>query len=464
MKVTTERIPEAQLVLEVEIDDERVTQSLDQAAKRLAQRYRIPGFRKGKAPRVVVEQALGADAVFEEAIERLIPQAYEQAIKDEGLTPIGPPDVESVERDPVRFRARLPMQPEVDLGPYREIAMLAEPVAITDDDVDTAVLNVQRQHAVLEPVERPVELNDRLKADIKAVIDGTSALDETDAEFHVREEMILGVPGVGEALVGLEVGDHSFSIDAPEDWDDDDVAGKTVEFNITIKEIKKEILPDADADLAAEVGEFDSFDAMRERLREDLRNGAEQRDRESHSTALMDAVLAGATIEFPPMLAQHEVEHMLQELARQTGQDPEAILQAAGPSAQQLRENMRGEANERVRRSLVLERLAAAESIAVADDEVAEELTRMGGDGPQAEQVRAMFDNENGHAMLQRNLLNTRIMDRLHEIAAANAGAELGGTGESVGPTETAAEVASATEGDAPEDQASTDSDGEIAE
>ena len=239
MKVTTERIPEAQLVLEVEIDDERVTQSLDQAAKRLAQRYRIPGFRKGKAPRVVVEQALGADAVFEEAIERLIPQAYEQAIKDEGLTPIGPPDVESVERDPVRFRARLPMQPEVDLGPYREIAMLAEPVAITDDDVDTAVLNVQRQHAVLEPVERPVELNDRLKADIKAVIDGTSALDETDAEFHVREEMILGVPGVGEALVGLEVGDHSFSIDAPEDWDDDDVAGKTVEFNITIKEIQE---------------------------------------------------------------------------------------------------------------------------------------------------------------------------------------------------------------------------------
>ena len=203
---------------------------------------------------------------------------------------------------------------------------------------------------------------------------------------------------------------------------------------------------------------------MRERLREDLRNGAEQRDRESHSTTLMDAVLAGATIEFPPMLAQHEVEHMLQELARQTGQDPEAILQAAGPSAQQLRENMRGEANERVRRSLVLERLAAAESIAVADDEVAEELTRMGGDGPQAEQVRAMFDNENGHAMLQRNLLNTRIMDRLHEIAAANAGAELGGTGESVGPTETAAEAASATEGDAPEDQASTDSDGEIAE
>lgn len=421
MKVTTERIPEAQLVLEVEIDDERVNKSLEQAAKRLAQRYRIPGFRKGRAPRAIVEQTLGADAVFEEAIDRMIPQAYEQAIKDEGLEPIGPPEVESVDRDPVRFRARVPMQPEIDLGPYDEIAQLADPVAITDEDVANAILEVQRQHAVLEPVERPVELNDRLKADIQAVIDGKTVLDETDAEFHVREEMILGVPGVGEALIGLEPGEHSFSIDAPDDWEDADVAGKTVAFTITIKEVKKEILPDADDDLAAEVGEFESFEAMRERLHEDLRNGAEQRASQAHSTALMDAVLAGATIEFPPMLAQHEVEHMLQELARQTGQDPQAILDSAGASAQQLRENLRGEAVERVRRSLILEKLAEAESIAISPDEVDAELDRMGGDGPQAEQVRAMFDNENGRAMLQRNLLNARIMDRLSDIAKANA-------------------------------------------
>ena len=409
------------MVLEVEIDDERVQKSLDQAARRLTQRYRIPGFRKGKAPRAVVEQTLGADVVFEEAIDRLIPQAYEQAIKDESLEPIGPPQMESVDRDPVRFRARIPLEPEVDLGAYDEIALIEEPVAITDEDVAKAVLEVQRQHAVLEPVERPVELNDRLKADVKAVVGDATALDEQDAEFHVREGMILGVPGVGEALLGLELGEHSFQIDAPEDWDDAELAGKTVAFSVSIKEIKQEILPAPDDDLAAEVGEFESFEALRERLREDLRNGTEQRSREAHSATLLDAVLSGATIEYPPMLAEHEVEHMLQELARQTGQDPADVLRSTGPSATQLRENLRMEASERVRRSLVMEKLATAESIEVADADVDAELARVGGDGPKAEQVRAMFDNENGRAMLRRNLLNAQIMDRLSEIARANA-------------------------------------------
>lgn len=408
------------MVLEVEIEDARVEKSLDQAAKRLAQRYRIPGFRKGKAPRAVVEQTLGADAVFEEAIDRLIPQAYEEAIEEEGLAPIGSPQVESVERDPVRFRARIPMAPEVDLGDYTAIALVEEPVAITDEDVATAVLGVQRQHALLEPVERPVEMNDRLKADVKALVEGGTALDETDAEFHVREEMILGVPGVGEALLGREIGQHEFRIDAPEDWDDADVAGKTVEFTVDIKEIKREILPDADDALASEVGEFESFEELRQRLHDDLRNGAEQRSHEAHAAALLEAVLSGATIEFPPLLAEHEVEHMLQELARQMGQDPATLLESAGPNAAQLRENLRNEAGERVRRSLVMENLAEAESIVIADADVDAELERMGGDGEQAEQVRAMFDNENGRAMLRRNLLNTRIMDRLSEIARAN--------------------------------------------
>ena len=448
MKVTTERIPESQLVLDVEIDDERVEKSLDQAAKRLAQRYRIPGFRKGKAPSAVVEQTLGADMVFEEAIDRLIPQVYEQAISDEGLAPIGSPQVESVERDPVRFRARIPMPPEVDLGDYASIALTQEPVAITDEDVANAVLEVQRQHAVLEPVERPVELNDRLKADIKAIVEGDSALDETDAEFHVREGMILGVPGVGEALLGREIGQHEFTVDAPEDWDDEQVAGKTVAFTIDIKEIKQEILPAPDDDLASEVGEMTSFEELRERLHDDLRNGAETRAREAHSAALLNAVLEGATIEFPPLLAEHEVEHMLQELARQMGQDPATLLSSAGPNAAQLRENMRVEAGDRVRRSLVMENLAEAESITIADAEVDDELNRIIGDGAQAEQVRGMFDNENGRAMLRRNLLNTRIMDRLSEIAQANA---LAAAGESPNDAETNAAGSDDSEiGDAP--------------
>ena len=421
MKVTTERIPEAQIVLEVELDDERVAKSLNQAARRLSQRYRIPGFRKGKAPRVIVEQTLGAEAVFEEAIERMIPNAYEQAIKEEGIEPIGPPEVENIDRDPFRFRARLPMPPEIDLGPYREIARVEEPVAVTDDDLAEAVLEVRRRHAVLEPVERPVELNDRLKADVRAAIDGRQALDQTDAEFHVREGMVIGIPGVVDELVGLGLGEHTFAVDAPDDWDDEDVAGKTAVFTVTIKEIKKEILPDADDDLASEAGEFDSIEALRAKLREDLRTGAEERSLEDHNEALLQAVMEGASIEFPPLLAQNEIEHMLHEVARSIGQDPRELVQSQDPKVIQMRERMREEAAVRVRRGLVIEKVAEAESIEVGEDDIEVEFDRIAGNGPQAEQVRKMIDTPGGRAMTRRNLISARVMERLSEIARENA-------------------------------------------
>lgn len=421
MKVTTERISEAQIVLEVELDDERVAKSLNQAARRLSQRYRIPGFRKGKAPRVIVEQTLGAEAVFEEAMERMIPNAYEQAIKDEGIEPIGPPEVENIDREPFRFRARLPMPPEIDLGPYREIARLQEPVAVSDDEIADAVLEVRRQHAMLEPVERPVELNDRLKADVRATIDGQQALDLPDVDFHVREGMVIGIPGVVDELIGLGLGEHTFAIDAPDDWDDEDVAGKTAVFTVTIKDIKKEILPEADDDLASEAGEFDSFDALRAKLREDLRTGAEERSREEHNDALVQAVLEGASVEFPPLLAQNEIEHMLHDIARRTGQDPAELARSQDAKVIQMRESMREEATRRVRQGLVIEKLAEAESIEVGEDEIEAEFDRIAGNGPQAEQIRNMIDNPGGRAMTRRNLTTTRVMDRLSEIARENA-------------------------------------------
>ncbi|MCY3918942.1 MAG: trigger factor [Chloroflexi bacterium] len=421
MKVTTERIPEAQIVLEVELDDERVAKSLNQAAKRLSQRYRIPGFRKGKAPRVIVEQTLGAEAVFEEAMERMIPNAYEQAIKDEGIEPIGPPEVDNIDRDPFRFRARLPMPPEIDLGPYREIARIEEPVVVSDDDLADAVLEVRRSHAVLEPVERPVELNDRLKADVRATINGQQALDQPDADFHVREGMVIGIPGVVDELVGLGLGEHTFAVDAPDDWDDEDVAGKTAVFTVTIKEIKKEILPDADDDLASEAGEVDSFEELRAKLREDLRTRAEERSLEDHNEALLQAVIGGASIEFPPLLAQNEIEHMLHEVARSIGQDPRELVQSQDPKVIQMRERMREEAAVRVRRGLVIEKVAEAESIEVGEDDIEAEFDRIAGNGPQAEQVRNMIDTPGGRAMTRRNLISARVIDRLSEIARENA-------------------------------------------
>jgi trigger factor len=420
MKITAERVPEAQMVLEIEIDDEQLQQSLDQASKRLAQRVRIPGFRKGRAPRAVIERTLGPDALFDEAVEKLVGAAYDAAVEQEGIKPIGPPQFEIIEQDPVRFKATVPLEPVVDLGEYRSISSESQSTEITDEMVEESLLEVRRRHAVLEPVERPVQLNDRLKADIRAEVDGESVLNEIGAEFHVREGMVVGVPGVDEKLLGLEQGpEHEFTVDVDEDWDDEDVAGKSVKFFVTVHDVKEETLPDADDDLAAEVGEFESFEDLRSRIEGDLREMADRQATEALHEDVLHQTIDRATIEFPPMLIEHETEHVLTELAQRAGQSPQDFMAAQGSQAEAVLQSLRAQAHDRVISSLVLDEVARLEEIEITEEDVESEITKVAGDGPQAEQMRSFFESDNSRAMVRRNLLTTRTLERLAEIAVA---------------------------------------------
>ena len=421
MKVTAERIPEAQVVLEIEIDDERVQQSLHDASRRLALRYRIPGFRKGRAPRAVVERTLGADVVFDEAVERLVPEAYEEALRQQSLAPIGPPGFEILERRPVRFKATVPLEPTIDLGDYRSIITHKEPVVVTDEMIDDTILELRRQHAVLEPVERPAGYNDRLRLDIRAEVEGRSVLRQEGVELSLREGMTLGVPGVAAKICGLAKGsEHEFRVEVPADWHDKDVAGETVTFFVTIHDIKQEIVPESDDDLAAEVADLSSFQELRDRVATDLRAAAERRATEAHQQALLDALGAKATVEYPPILIDHELQHLLGELARQAGQSLEEYLQGQGENAAALRESLRAQAEERVRRGLLLDELATQEGISVSDSEIEGEITRLAGPGPQAPQVRAVFDAEDGRTLIRRNLRVSKTLERLAAIAQAD--------------------------------------------
>ena len=194
------------MVLEVEIDDERLQRSLDQAYRRLAPRTRVPGFRPGKAPRPLVERALGHDRLLQEAVDRLLPEAYEEAVQAQGLDPIGAPELEVLQMEPVRFKATVPLQPEVGLGAYQSLSMKREAVEITEEQIEVALLEIRRRHAILEPVDRPLQYNDRLTVDIRAEVDGRLVLNQDGAEVHLREGMTLAVPGLAEGLVGRGAG------------------------------------------------------------------------------------------------------------------------------------------------------------------------------------------------------------------------------------------------------------------
>ena len=421
MKVTAERIPDAQVVLDVELDDDQVQHSLDLAARRLAQRFRIPGFRKGKAPRAIVERSLGAEAVFDEAVERLIPEIYDQAVKEQGLEPVGPPAFEILERQPVRFKATVPVQPDVGLHDYQAIAVPRDSVEITEEMVTSTILELRRQHAVLEPVERPVGYNDHLKLDIQAEVEGKTVLNETGVEFPLREGGTVGLPGVTEKIIGLTGAEpHEFEISVPEDYEDAEVAGKTVQFTLTIHDIKQENLPDADDDLAQEVGEFDSMVVLQQRVEEDLQASAERRAQDAHYDALVAAVSEGATVEFPPLMVDHELDHMLRDIARQSGQDLDSYVQQLGQNVEQIRSDLRPQARERVRRSLILTEIAEAEDVTVTDVDIDAEVTTLIGESPQASKLQDLFTSEDGLQAIRNNLLTRRTLERLAEIALSN--------------------------------------------
>lgn len=424
MKVTSERIPEAQMLLEIELDDARVKKSLDQAARRLSQRFRIPGFRQGKAPRRVVESALGPDMVFEEAAERLIPQALTEALEQEGLEPVAQPSVEITEREPVKFTATVPLKPVVDLGDYRMISVAKPESEYSEEMLEESLLELRRQHALLEPVDRTPELNDRVTADVRAEVDGEQILDQPGAEFHLREGAVVGVPGLCEELVGVAVGEeHLIPIDVDEDWDDDEVAGKTVTFTVTIHDVKAEELPEADDDFAMEVSEeFETFADLRERVDSGLREQTDRQAEELFSQEVMKAVVDRASLEYPPALVELEIEHMRQDFARQMGQDPATFLRDGGEQGEQLLASFRTQAHDRVINTLVLQNISEAEGIEVLDDEVTADLQQMLAGMPmeEPEQSERMLEDEGIRANVQARLVRERTIERLQQIALTN--------------------------------------------
>lgn len=425
MKVTAERIPEAQMRLEIELDDARVKKSLDQAARRLSQRFRIPGFRQGKAPRRVVESALGADRVFEEAAERLLPQALTEAIEQEGLEPVAPPTIDDITgREPVAFVATVPLTPVVELGDYQSISVAKPESQFSEEMLEERLLELRRQHAVLEPVDRAPQLDDRVTADVKAEVEGETILDQPGAEFHLREGAVVGVPGLCEQLVGVAVGEeHIIPIEVDEDWDDEEVAGKTVTFTVTIHDVKAEELPDADDDFAMEVSEeFETFAQLRERVETGLREQTDQQADQEFSQAVMQAAVDRATLEYPPALVEHEVEHMRQDFARQMGQDPNTFLREDSESGEQLMAGFRSQANERVMNTLVLQHIGEAEGVEVLDEEVTADIRNMFGQFTEIspEQAEETLSDEGFRANVQARMVRERTVERLQQIAMTN--------------------------------------------
>jgi trigger factor len=448
VKVSAQKIPDSQVVLEIEVEPERVEKALDRAYRQLVNRTRVPGFRPGKAPRALLERYLGRDALMRQALDRLVPEVYQEAARQEDVEPIDLAELEVVTTEPLVVKATVPVRPTVDLGDYRQVRVPQEPVEVPQERVEQALEDLRHRYAVLEPVDRPVQWGDILRADVAGAVGDITIVDQKDVEFQLREGQTVSLPGFAERLIGLAKGvEIEAEVPVPADFSDQRLAGGTARYRVLIHEIKEERLPPLDDGFARQVGEgFSSLSALRERIESDIRQVEEEVALHRYHDQVLAAVEERATLEFPPVLVDREVERLLRDEKMASGSGPgraaggsdvERHLRVQGKSEEELRQELRPLAVERVRRSLILTQVAEAENIDVSDAEIDQEVERLvSSAGPQAEEVRRLFVGDDGRDALRRRLLARGTLDRLVSIASDEGAADGEGQEETAAATD----------------------------
>src|ERR1700694_5598634 len=282
VKVDTERKPGSQVILSVEVDAEQVSRSIDQAYSRLAPRVRIAGFRPGKAPRPMVEREIGWPALRQEALDLILPTAYNSALDEAALDPIDVPRVEGQQFErgqPMRFRATVSIKPEITLKEYKDISVPRPHSEIGDKEVDEALERLRLRFAELHAAERPVQAGDFLTVDTHIVKSGAVLIgeSETDAQLEVDKERLIA--GLAEGLIGQAIGEtRDIALTLPADYPKKDLASQNVAFRITVKSIKERRLPPLDDELAKQVGRGQTFDELRQEVHDELQEAAHQAD------------------------------------------------------------------------------------------------------------------------------------------------------------------------------------------
>jgi trigger factor len=344
---------------------------------------RMPGFRAGKAPASLVIQRIGFDSVLQEAIREALPEWYEGALFDSGVSPIGDPDISMVatpedEGQPLEFKFEVGVRPEATLGDYKGLEVGKEEKEVPDEVVDTEVERIREGYARLEQVEREGKEGDSLLIDFEGFADG-SAFQGGAAEDYL---LALGsgqlIEGFEEQLVGSKAGEErEVKVTFPSDYQAEHLAGKDAVFKVKVKEVREKVLPELDDDFASDASEFDTLEELRADIREKVGAALGSRAEEDFRLAAIDAAVAAATVVVPDQLATARAEERWERMERQLagrGMDPNAFLQMQGKTREELIAETKEDAEKELKREAVVTAIAEAESIEVSEEEMVEAL------------------------------------------------------------------------------------------
>lgn len=457
VKVTIEKLPKSLIALEIELDADQVEKGLDRAARKLSQKYVVPGFRKGKAPRFIIENYFGRPALMEEASEDLINKAFQAALNQEGLNPVGPAAMEgSLATDPFRFRVTIPVPPTVTLPAYRSYRIPLEIDAITDDVVDQALATVREKHVVLKELEepRPARHGDQLTAKLQSFVND-EPLNATDANGEIPDTTLILDPRqiveeLYNGLLGINL-DESREIEAqmPDDHANDHVRGKLVIFKIHVSQIQERLLPAWDEIPVLE--EYaGTMDAFIEKTRQELETTASNQAESKVIDEFIEQLLTEADFDIPDVIIHEDAHHLLHEQGSQYeryGITLEQMLQYRGKTHEEAVEELVPQAEKRVKTTLALQQIVQNEELTITEEEIEQEFNRIleGYAEEERPNIAQVLTNQ-----LRSNIANVVIDRKLRKLivamATGNAPATTAETqtdAELVAPVEASAEAQS---------------------
>ena len=385
MSLQVEKLDNGMAKLTIEVPAEELDKAIETAYQKNKGRINVPGFRKGKAPRKMIEQMYGKEVFYDDAANELVPEAYEKALEECTEDIVSAPKIviQQVEAGkPFIFTALVALKPEVTLGTYKGVKVEAMDLTVSDEEVDAAIAREQDSNARTINVEdRAVKDGDMTVIDFEGFVDGVAFEGGKGENYPLTIGSGQFIPGFEEALIGAELNKEvDVNVTFPEDYQAEELAGKPAVFKCTVKEIKEKQLPELDDEFASEVSEFDTMAEYREDVKKNLAERKLSAAKDAKEDAVIDAIIADAKMEIPEAMLETQQRQMVEEFAQRIqsqGLSMEQYMQFTGATPAMLIEQVKPQALKRIQSRLVLEAVAAAEKIEATDDDFEEEIKLM---------------------------------------------------------------------------------------
>lgn len=386
MSVKWEKLEGNQGVLTVTVDANKVNEGLDYAFKKVVKTINVPGFRKGKIPRPLFEKRFGVEALYQDALDYILPDAYANAVEESGIEPVARPeiDIEQLEKGKdLIFKATVTVKPEVKLGEYKNLEVEKMDTEVTDEDVEKELKNLQERYA-----ELVVKEDGKAEEGDTVVIDFEGFVDDEPFEGGKAENYSLElgsgtfIPGFEDQLIGTAAGDEKeVKVTFPEEYHAEELAGKPAVFKVKVHEVKAKVLPELDDEFAKDVDEeVETLADLKVKLKDRLKHQKEHEAEHALQDAVVEKATANAEIDIPEVMIENEIDRMIQEFSQNLaaqGMNLELYYQFSGQSEEDLRNQMKENAETRVRTSLTLEAIANAENLEASEEDVEKELQKM---------------------------------------------------------------------------------------